>query len=126
MGKPIRVLIANRPRLMRELILASFLEHPDIEIVDEVPGEADVLASVEKVHPDFVVITQDTLGERPSVCDFVLRQQPNIRFIAIVPQHNFAVYYWASMKINSRSFEASEKTILGVLRDEGSAIGRTV
>jgi len=126
MGKPIRVLIANRPRLMRELILATFSEQPDIEIVDEVPEGADILAWVEKAHPDFVVITQDTLGERPSVCDFVLHQNPNVRFIAIIPQHNFAVYYWASMKINSCNFEASEKAILGVLRDEGGAMSRTV
>ena len=37
MDKPIRVLLANRPRLMCELILATFSDQPDIEIVDEVP-----------------------------------------------------------------------------------------
>ena len=31
--KPIRVLVANRPRLMRELMVATISEQPDIEIV---------------------------------------------------------------------------------------------
>ena len=34
--KPIRVLMANRPRLMRELMVATISEQPDIEIVGEV------------------------------------------------------------------------------------------
>ena len=122
MDKPIRVLVANRPRLMRELILTTFLDQPDIVIVDEVPEEVDIPAGVEKTHPDFVIITQDTLGERPSVCDIVLRQHPKIRIIAIMPHQSLAVCYWASTKIYSRNVEASEETILGILRADGSPL----
>jgi AmiR/NasT family two-component response regulator len=120
--KPIRVLVANRPRLMRELILATFSDQPDIVIVDEVPEEADIPAGVEKTRPDFVIITQDRFGERPSVCDIVLRQHPKIRIIAIVPRQSLAVYYWSSVNINSRQVEASEEAILGVLRTHGSPL----
>jgi chemotaxis response regulator CheB len=122
MEKPIRVLVANRPRLMRELILTTFSDQPDIEIVDEVPDEADILERVEKTNPDFVVIAQDTLGERPSVCDIVLRRRPDTRIIAIAPHHNYSVYYWASLDIHSRDVEASEESLLGVLRGKASSI----
>ena len=122
MDKPIRVLVANRPRLMRELILTTFSDQRDILIVDEVPEEADIPAGVEKTRPDFIIITQDTFGQRPSVCDIVLRQHPKIRIIAIVPQQSLAVYYWASVKIHSRNVEASEESILSVLRAEGSPL----
>jgi len=122
MGKPIRVLVANRPRLMRELILTTFSDQPDIVIVDEVPEEADIPAGVEKTRPDFVIITQDNFGERPSVCDIVLRQHPKTRVIAIVPRESMAVCYWASVKIYSRNVEASEEAILGILRAEGSPL----
>ena len=123
MRKPIRVLVANRPRLMRELIVNTFSDQSDIEIVDQVPNEADILASVEKTNPDFVVIAQDILGERPGVCDLVLRQYPNVRIIAIVPHNRYSVYYWASIEIYSRNVEASEEAILGVLRTEVNSIG---
>lgn len=122
MRKPIRVLVANRPRFLRELILTTFSDQSDIEIVDEVPDDGDVLASVEKTNPDFVVIAQEALGERPSVCDVVLRRHPNIRIIAIVPHRSFSVYYWASIDIFSRNVEASEEAILSVLRNQDSSV----
>ena len=124
MDKPIRVLVANRPRLMRELILATFSDQPDIEIVDEVPDEADIPASVERTEPDFVVIAQDRLGERPGVCDSVLLKRPHIRFIAIAPHHGFSVHYWASLNICSRDVESSEEAILGVIRAKANPVGR--
>jgi len=116
MENPIRVLVANRPRLMRELILMTLADQADIEIVEEVPDEADILERVEKTNPDFVVIAQDTLAERPNVCDIVLSRRPDIRIITIAPHHNYLVYYWASPDIHSRHLEASEEALLGVVR----------
>jgi len=85
---------------MRELILTTFSDQPDIEIVGELADEADILASVEKTNPDVIVIAQDKLEERPSICDAMLRQRPDLRIIAIVPHHNYSVYYWASLDIH--------------------------
>jgi chemotaxis response regulator CheB len=123
MEKPIRVLVANPPRLMRELILATFSDQPDIEIVGEVADEAELLESVEKTNPDFVVIAQDRLGERPAVCDTVLRRHPDIRIIAVAPHDNYSIYYWASLDIHSRDVEASEEALLGVLRAKAGSTG---
>jgi len=126
MEKPIRVLVANRPRLMRELILTTFSDQSDIEIVGEVADEADIPVSVQKTNPDVVVIAQDKLGERPSICDAVLRQRPDIRIIAVAPHDNYSVHYWASLNIHSHDVEASEEAILGVLRTKvGSVYGLT-
>lgn len=116
MEKPIRVLIANRPRLMRELILTTFADQPDIEIAGEVTEEADVAASIEQTHPDVVVIAQDKMDERPSLCDELLRQRPDIRIIAVAPHQNYLVHYWTALDIHSHQVEASEEAILEVLR----------
>ena len=121
MVKPIRVLIANRPRLMRELILATFADQPDIEIVGEVAEEADVLGSIEKNVPDVVVIAQDKLGHRPALCEQVLRQWPDVRVIAVAPHQNYLVHYWAALDIHSHQIEASEEAILGILRTKISS-----
>lgn len=126
MNKPIRVLVANRPRLMRELILTTFADQPDIEIVAEVLDEAEIPASVEKTNPDFIVIAQDAIGERPSVCDIVLRRRPDIRILAIVPHQSYSVYYWASLNICSRDVEASEEAILDVLRTKASSVASVI
>lgn len=123
MEKPIRVLMAYRPRLMRELILTTFADQPDIEVVGQVADETEILESVAKTHPDFVVIAQDRSEKRPSVCDTVLRLHPEVRIIAVAPNDNYSVYYWASLDIHSHDVEASEEGILGVLRSKADSIG---
>jgi len=123
MEKQIRVLVANRPRLMRELILTTFADQPDIEIVGEVAEEVDIPDSVDRTLPDFLVISQDTMGRRPSVCDVVLHQHPELKIIAVAPDQNYSVHYWVSFEIHSRDVEASEEGILEVLRSKSKAIG---
>ena len=51
MSKNVRVVVANRPRLMRELLLATIADQPDIEVVAEVQDDADIARVVEEKHP---------------------------------------------------------------------------
>jgi len=117
MEKPIRVLVANRPRLMRETILTTFADQPDVEIVGEVAEESEIFESVKRTLPNFVVIALDHPEERPRICDDLLREYPDVRVIAVDPANNYVVYYWASLDIHSSSIEASEEGLLGALRN---------
>jgi chemotaxis response regulator CheB len=116
MQKAIRVLVANRPRLMRETILSTFADQPDIEIVGEVSDDAEIMESVKRTLPNFVVIALDQPGRRPRVCDDLLREHPEVRVIAVAPANNYIVYYWASLDIHSSDVEASEDGMLNALR----------
>ena len=116
MGKAIRVLVANRPRLMRETILATFADQPDIEIVGEVSDDSEIMECVKRTLPNFVVIALDQPGRRPPVCDDLLREHPEVRVIAVAPAKNYVVYYWVSLDIHSSNIEASEEGVLTALR----------
>jgi chemotaxis response regulator CheB len=118
MEKAIRVLVANRPRLMRETILSTFADQPDIEIVGEVTDDSEIAEFVKKTLPNFVVIALDQPGRRPSVCDDLLREHPEVRVIAVAPQNNYVVYYWASLDIHSSNIEASEEGMLNAMRSK--------
>ena len=123
MEKVIRVLVANRPRLMRELILTTFADQPDIEIVGEVGEESEISESIKRTLPNFVVIALDHPGRRPAICDELLREHPEVRVIAVAPEKNFVVYYWASLKIHANDIEASEEGILSAMRNRMVANG---
>jgi len=123
MEKTIRVLVANRPRLMRELILETFADHPDIKVVGEVVNDVEIPEQIEKTLPDFVVIALDEPGKRPAICDIVLRQHPELRIIAVAPNQNYSAYYWASFDIHSTKVEASEEGILNTLRGKRDYAG---
>lgn len=118
MEKPIRVLVANRPRLMRDSMLTICADQLDIEIVGEVADESEISANVSRTQPDFVVISLDDSGQRPRICDDLLREHPELRVIAVAPVKNHIVYYWASLEIHSSSVEASEEGVLNALRNK--------
>jgi len=118
MEKPIRILVANRPRLMRELILEVLAAQPDFEIVGEVAEESKILESVKRTLPNFVVIALDLPDRRPAICDNLLREHPELRVIAVAPDKNFVVYYWASLEIHSSDVEVCEEGFLNALRSK--------
>ena len=116
MDRSIRILVANQPKLMRELILATLAEEPGVEIVGEVSDEKDIRQSVRDTTPDVLVIALDEPAKRPHLCDTLLRDNPGLRIIAIASQQNYSVFYWASFDIHSSQIEASEQGILNAVR----------
>jgi DNA-binding NarL/FixJ family response regulator len=119
MERQIRVLVANRPKLMREIIIETFADQPDIEIVGEVAEDGDILGQVDETQPDFLFIALDDPDKRPPVCDAILRLHPKVRIIAVAANSSRTVKYWASFNIHRSVIEASEEAILSVIR--GSA-----
>jgi DNA-binding NarL/FixJ family response regulator len=116
MDRSIRILVANRPKLMRELILATLADEPGIEIVGEVAEEGEIRARVQQTSPDLLVIALDEPAQRPRICDTLLQDNPKLRIIAVASQQNYSVFYWASFDIHSSQIEASEQWILNAVR----------
>jgi DNA-binding NarL/FixJ family response regulator len=123
-SRKVRVLVANRPRLMRELVLATIGEQPDIEIVGEIQEEAEIPTMVERTNPDFVIIALGESDERPRICDWVLRKRPELRVLAIASDRNTTIYYWVSPEIRSSRIETSEGSMLRALRSVVDLAGR--
>ena len=112
----IRVLVANRPRLMRELILATISEQPDIEVIGVVEDQASLVTEVEQSHPDFLIIAQGETEDRPQVCDRLLDRFPRLKILAVAADRNVSVCYRANLDISSQRVETSEEGILNALR----------
>ena len=123
MEKTIRILVANRPKLMRELILATLADEPGVEIVGEVSDDAEIPALVDQTLPDLLVIALDEPGMRPRICDTVLRDHPQVRIIAVAADQNRSTGYWASFNIHSDDIESSEEGILHAVRSMAARVG---
>lgn len=119
----IRVLVANRPRMMRELIMAMISDQPDIEIVGEVPEESEIEMVIERTHPDFLIVTLDKSDGVPAICQTTLRSHPGIRLIAISPDRDNLISYSASFQIRSDQTKASEANVLNALRGKPQPSG---
>jgi chemotaxis response regulator CheB len=118
MDTNVRVLVANRPRLMRELVLSTLSEQTGIRVVGEATNEQDVPSLVAETKPDFLMIALDESHKRPALCDLLLREFPTLRIIAVAPNANIGIFYWASFEIHSTKMEASEAGLLEVMRSK--------
>jgi DNA-binding NarL/FixJ family response regulator len=116
MNKPIRILVANRPKVMREALLDLLSDRSWIEVIGEVSNDADIPDFVDRTVPDLLVMAVDEPGKRPGLCDALLREHPELRIIAVAPHQDYSVFYWASVEIHSDDIETSEAGFIDALR----------
>ena len=121
--KRVRVLVANRPRLMRELVMATISDQPDIEIVGEVADEDQLIEVVEQVQPDVLILAMDEQEKRVGQCGFLLGRYPQMKILALAPEQNRGTYYWASIDIRTKPVESSEAGILNAVRERPLLVG---
>lgn len=121
--KRVRVLVANRPRLMREMLMATIADQPDIELVGEVVDEGDLSEAVEQTQPDVLIVALED-PERPlGQCGFLLGLYPRMRILALAPEQNRGIYYWTMLNIRNRPVESSEAGVLSAIRDKPGLVG---
>lgn len=121
--KSVRVLVANRPRLMRELILATVSDQEGIEIVGEIEDETQIESAVAEMLPDFLIVALDGHNRLPDPCVTALQKYPSLRVIAISSERGNTMFYWTSLNIQRTPIEASEKGVLDVLRGRNQFVG---
>lgn len=112
----VKVLVANQPRLMRELVLDTIAGHEDIEVVGEVVDEKLIFEKVEEVRPDFLIMTLQRSEERPSLCDLLWERFPRLKVLALQAESNDSILYWVTFNLSANRIETSEKGILDALR----------
>jgi chemotaxis response regulator CheB len=124
--KRVRVLVANRPRLMRELVLAVIADQPDIEVIGEVEDENQLIEMIEDAEPDILILTLDDADKRIAQCGFLLGRHPQMKIIALAPEKNRGLFYWATVDVRTKPLESSEAGLLSALRERPSLVGTTI
>jgi AmiR/NasT family two-component response regulator len=110
---------------MRELVITTIADQPDIEIVGEVTDEGDLAGAIEQVRPDVLILAMDEPEKRLSQCGFLLGRYPEMRILTLAPDQNLALFYWAIVDIRTRPLESSEAGILKALRERPALVGLT-
>ncbi len=118
-----RVLVANRSRMMRDLVKETLADQPDIEIVAEAQSEADVTELVDISKPDFVIIALDEHKQHLDLCGFLLGRYPHMRILALSDERGKSVCYRAFIDIRSSYVETSQKGLLDAVRNRNGYAG---
>jgi AmiR/NasT family two-component response regulator len=121
--KRVRVLVANRPRLVREMVIETITNQPDIEIVGEVVNEGELNDIVEQTQPDVLILSLEEPEKPLGQCGFLLGRYPRMRILALAPEQNRGVYYWAMVDIRNKPVESSEAGVLNAIREKPGLVG---
>ncbi len=108
---------------MRELVLAVIADQPDIEIIGEVQEESQLAQAVEDAEPDILILALEDADKRIAQCGFLLGRYPQMRILALAPEQNLGLFYWATVDVRTRPLESSEAGILNALRERPSLVG---
>ena len=121
--KRVRVLVANRPRLMREMVIATIADQPDIDIVGEVIDDSELSEIVEQTQPDVLIVAWEEPEQPLGQCGFLLGRYPRMRILALAPEQNRGIYYWAMINIRNKPVESSEAGLLNAIRERPGLVG---
>jgi DNA-binding NarL/FixJ family response regulator len=104
--------------------MATISDQSDIEIVAEIEEESEIAGAVDDTQPDFLIVALERHDRLPEFCQSILQSHPQIKIIAIAPDRNSTVFYWASLRVQSNQIEASESGVLNALRGKIQPAGR--
>lgn len=121
--KRVRVLVANRPRLMREMVIATISDQPDIDVVGEVTKESELNEMIEQTQPDVLIVALEEPEKPLGKCGFLLGRYPRMRILALAPEKNRGIYYWAMVDIRNKPVESSESGLLNAIRESPGLVG---
>jgi chemotaxis response regulator CheB len=105
---------------MRELVLATIADQPDIEVVGEV---AEI---IEELQPDALILALNNPETDSALCGFLLGRYPQMRILSLAPERNEGIYFWAVVDIHFKRLESSEANVLDALRTRPPFVGSLV
>jgi hypothetical protein len=70
-----------------------------------------------------LIVALDDQEKRSGECGFLLGRYPHMRILALAPEQNRGVFYWAIVDIRTKPVESSEAGILSALRDAPAMVG---
>jgi hypothetical protein len=72
---------------------------------------------IEQVQPDVLIVSIDEQEKRLGQCGFLLGRYPQMRILALAPEQNLGIFYWAIVDIRTKPLESSESGILNAVRE---------
>jgi AmiR/NasT family two-component response regulator len=108
---------------MRELVLAVIADQPDIEVIGEVQDENVLAEAIDEAQPDVLILALDDADKGIAQCGFLLGRYPQMKILALAPERNRGIFYWATVDVRTKPLESSEAGILSALRERPSLVG---
>ena len=86
------------------------------------PGHVRLLEQAKSLG-DVLILALEDANKRVAQCGFLLGRYPQMKILALAPEHNRGLFYWAVVDVRTKPLESSEAGILNALRERPSLVG---
>ena len=76
-----------------------------------------------ETRPDVLIVPMDDRDKYGAQCGFLLGRYPEMKILALAPEQNRALFYWAVVDIRSKPLESSEAGLLDAMRQRSQVVG---
>ena len=83
--KPCRILLANRPRLLREMLGRAMAGIPGLIVVGEITDLTRLPSAVKQTAADWVVVSLARGSDMPRLVQRLLADSPHVGVLALAP-----------------------------------------
>ena len=111
----IKVLLANRPRMHREMVAELVREQLDMEMKGEVLDPVELLLAVAETRADVVVLDLPQPDKEPGICSHLLAEYPDLLILALASDLDSGFLYQRALG-KTQLPQVSQKEILAAIR----------
>ncbi len=88
--KKIRILLANRPPMLLEVMREMVQRQEDMEVVGEILDPIGLLVAVREREADAVILTLKDHHEEPGLCSHLVAEYPNLTILGLAADGKIA------------------------------------
>ena len=101
-----RVILANGPRLLREMLHRVINKADRLEVVQEIPNHEELPSAIERFDPEWVIISLPYDNSLHGWIDTCMAEYPSVRFIFLSPDNNGIKLKWqTSLRASGQAYE---------------------
>jgi hypothetical protein len=104
---------------MRDLVAGVIAQQPDLEVVGELYDEKDLMAAVEALVPEVLVVELDRSNQLPSICVTLLAKRPALKIVGLAAERDVSIFCWADVEVRTQQIDNSERGLLDAIRGKG-------
>ena len=113
----IRVLLANHPVMVPDVIRRLMAEQDDMELVADCRGPMKILQEVGRAKADAVIFAQES-SEEPGLCSQLLAVYPDLTIVGVTPDMGTTfTQQLCSHRRNMTNTEDKDRNIMQVIRE---------
>ena len=89
-----RIVVANKQRLLRQMLRRVIEKTPDFQVVGEISGLTRLPEYVDQVDAQWVIVSLESDGNMPEEIETLLAQYPTVRVLAVASDGSHVKVKW--------------------------------